>query len=106
MAVVVLAAASAVYNLNREAGPPAAFEALHSGDGAVETCRTGLEGELGMGSEPAGPFTAEYLGGGEYEVRGPVTVHEGGLPVRASVLCEVQFVEAGGWRMLDAALDG
>jgi hypothetical protein len=97
-AIVMLVAGSLAYNLSRETGPPAEFEALHSAAGAVEECRSGIERELAGGFVGfAGRLEAEYLGGGEYEVRSPVTVSDAGRAVTAMVLCEAQFRRETGW---------
>lgn len=103
--IVVLVAASAGYNLTRETGPPAEFEAMHSAEAAVEQCRYGIESELADREAWAvGPLNPEYLGGGEYEVRGPVTLSEGGRRHTADALCEVRFRSEGGWRVSDVEL--
>ena len=105
--ILVLLAASAVYNLSRETGPSAEFEAMHSPEAAIAACRSGIETELSdQEAEAAGAMAAEYLGGGEYDVAGAVIVSERGVRIRAAVLCEVRFTREHGWRVRDVELSG
>lgn len=101
--MVVLAVASVVYNTRRETGPPGDFEALHSPGAAIEECLRGVALELrDRVLEGGGALRAEHLGGGEYEVRGSVTLADAGGAATAAVLCEVVYEREGGWRVLDA----
>ena len=98
--IAVLAAASLGYNMTRPTGPPPEFEAQHSAAEALGACRRGLDAELpGVDPDAGGLLAAEYLGGGEYEVRGPVAVTENGRRVTAPVLCEALYLGEEGWRV-------
>ncbi len=86
--------------MTRETGPPPEIEALHSAQDAIRQCREDIESRL---SDRCGkvqePLEAEYLQGGEYEVRGTVTTMEGDGGATAPVLCEAQFRPELGWRI-------
>ena len=88
-----------VYSLTtRETGPPPELEALHSSEDAIRQCREGIESRLSdLGVTIQGVLEAEYLRGGEYEVRGVVSVVEARVRVTRPVLCEAQFRPEGGW---------
>ena len=61
-------------------------------------CRQGIESRLShLGATVQGELVAEYLEGGEYDVRGRVSVVEAGSRVIRPVLCEAQFRPEGGW---------
>ncbi len=88
-----------VYSLTtRETGPPPELEALHSSEDAIAQCLAGIESRLSdLGVTIQGVLEAEYLQGGEYEVRGVVSVVEARVRVTRPVLCEAQFRPEGGW---------
>ena len=84
--------------MTRETGPPPELEALHSSEDAIRQCRDGIESRLSdLGVTVQGVLEAEYLQGGEYEVRGVVSVVEARVRVTRPVLCEAQFRPEGGW---------
>ena len=84
--------------LTRETGPAPELEALHSAEDAIAKCREGIESRLSDRSATVqGLLEAEYLQGGEYRVRGAVSVVDGRRRVTSSVLCEAQFRSESGW---------
>ena len=84
--------------LARETGPAPELEAQHSADDAIAQCREGIESRLsGRSGAVQGLLEAEYLQGGEYLVRGDVSVVNGRRRVTSSVLCEAQFRPESGW---------
>ena len=84
--------------MTRETGPPPELEALHSAEDAIRQCREGIESRLSdRRGTVEGLLEAEYLQGGEYDVRGAVSVVEGISRVTRPVLCEAQFRPEGGW---------
>ena len=94
-ALVVVSVYSA---MTRETGPPAELEALHSSEDAIRQCREGIESRLSdLGVTVQGALEADYLEGGEYAVRGVVSVVEARVRVTRPVLCEAQFRPEGGW---------
>ena len=94
-ALVVVGVYSA---MTRETGPPPELEALHSSEDAIRQCREGIELRLSdRGVTVQGALEAEYLEGGEYAVRGVVSVVEARVSVTRPVLCEAQFRPEGGW---------
>ena len=96
--VLTLAATSLYVRATRETGPPPELEAMHSVEEAIAHCRSGIDAtvaDLG-GSEPTS-LEAEYLQGGEYAVRGTLSMAEGRSSVTSTVLCEVQFRPESGW---------
>ena len=96
--VFVLVAVNVYLVMTRETGPPPELEALHSSEDAIRHCREGIEGRLsGSSGTVQGSLEAEYLQGGEYTVRGAVTVMEGRSRVTRPVFCEAQFRPEGGW---------
>ena len=100
--ISVLVVVSAYSVMTRETGPPPELEALHSSEDAIVLisgqCLAGIESRLSdLGVTVQGALQAEYLGGGEYEVRGVVTVVEARVRVTRPVLCEAQFRPEGGW---------
>ena len=99
LALVVALVVVNVYSVNtRETGPPPELEALHSLEDAVNQCREGIESTLSdRGGTVQGLLEAEYLGGGEYEVSGVVSVVERRGRVNRRVFCEAQFRPEGGW---------
>ncbi len=83
---------------SRETGPPPELEALHSSEDAIRQCREGIESRLSdLGATVQGELVAAYLEGGEYEVRGLVSVVEARSRVTRPVLCEAQFRPESGW---------
>ena len=99
LVLVVLLVVVSVYTImTRETGPPPELEALHSSEDAMGQCRQGIESRLShLGATVQGELVAEYLEGGEYDVRGRVSVVEAGSRVIRPVLCEAQFRPEGGW---------
>ena len=96
--VFVLIVANVYLSVKRETGPPPELEALHSSEEAVGQCREGIESRLSnQGGTVQGLLEAEYLQGGEYVVRGAVSVVEGPGRITKSVLCEAQFRPESGW---------
>ncbi len=96
--VLVLTVVSVYSAMTLETGPPPELEALHSSEGAIRQCREGIESRLSdLGATVQGVLVAAYLEGGEYEVRGRVSVVQAGSRVTRSVLCEAQFRPEGGW---------
>ncbi len=84
--------------MTRETGPTPELEALHSSEDAIRQCREGIESRLSdLGATVQGVLVAEYLEGGEYDVRGRVSVLQAGGRVTRPVLCEAQFRPEGGW---------
>ncbi len=84
----------------RERGPAPELEALHSSEEAIGQCREGIESRLSdRGGTVQGSLRAEYLQGGEYVVRGAVSVVEGRSRVTRPVLCEAQFRPESGWKI-------
>jgi len=93
-----LVVVSAYSIITRETGPPPEVEALHSSEDAIGQCREGIESRLSdRGARVQGLLTAEYLGGGEYAVRGAVSVVGASGRVARPVLCEAQFRPEEGW---------
>ena len=85
-------------NMTRETGPPPDREALHTSEDAIKQCREGIESGLSnRGATVQGLLGAEYLGGGEYAVRGAVSVVEAYGRATRPVLCEAQFRPEGRW---------
>ena len=101
LALVFVLIVANVYSLvTRETGPPPELEALHSPEEAIRQCREGIESRLSdQGGTVQGSLAAEYLQGGEYVVRGTVSVVERPSRVTRSVLCEAQFRPQSGWRI-------
>lgn len=99
LVLIFVLVAIGVYSVTtRETGPPPELEALHSSEDAIRQCREGIESRLSdLGVTVQGVLEAEYLGGGEYEVRGGVSVVEARVRVTRPVLCEAQFRPEGGW---------
>ena len=96
--IAVLVVVSVYSVMTRETGPPPELEALHSSEDAIGQCLPGIESRLSdLGVTVQGAPQAEYLGGGEYEVSGGVTVVEARVRVTRPVLCEAQFRPEGGW---------
>ena len=98
--VLTLAATSLYLRATQETGPPPELEATHSAEEAIAHCRSGIDAtvaDLG-GSEPTS-LEAEYLQGGEYAVRGTLSMAEGESSVTKPVLCEVQFRPESGWEI-------
>ncbi len=98
-ALIILLGVVSVYSaMTRETGPPPELEALHSSEEAIGQCRQGIESRLSdRGGTVQRLLEVEYLQGGEYVVRGAVSVVEGGIHVTRPVLCEAQFRPEGGW---------
>ena len=89
---------SAYSVITRETGPPPELEALHSSEDAVGQCREGIESRLSdRGVRVQGVLEAQYLEGGEYAVRGVVSVVGATGRVTRPVLCEAQFRPESGW---------
>ncbi len=105
LALVVALVVVNVYSVNtRETGPPPELEALHSSEDAIRQCREGIESRLSdRGGTVQGSLEAEYLQGGEYLVRGAVSVVEGRRRVGRPILCEAHF-RKGGWTIEDVVL--
>ncbi len=105
LALVVALVVVNVYSVNtRETGPLPELEALHSLEDAVNQCREGIESTLSdRGGTVQGSLEAEYLQGGEYLVRGAVSVVEGRRRVGRPILCEAHF-RKGGWTIEDVVL--
>ncbi len=96
--ISVLVVVSLYSVMTRETGPPPELEALHSSEDAIGQCLAGIESRLSdLGVTIQGVLEAEYLQGGEYEVRGVVSVVEARVRVTRPVLCEAQFRPDGGW---------
>ncbi len=96
--VFALAVVSVYLVVTRETGPPPELEALHSSEDAITQCSEGIESRLSdLSATVQGVLVAEYLEGGEYAVRGRVSVVEGRSRVTRPVLCEAQFRPEGGW---------
>ncbi len=96
--ISVLVVVSVYAAMTRETGPPPELEALHSSEDAIGQCLAGIESRLSdLGVTIQGVLEAEYLQGGEYEVRGVVSVVEARVRVTRPVLCEAQFRPEGGW---------
>ena len=90
----------------REVGPDPALEALHSPQEATSQCRTAIESRFASQSPSiAGLLRAEYLQGGEYEVRGSIELRDGSRRVRHEVLCVAQFTATEGWDAEEILLD-
>ncbi len=95
---VLVAVVTVVSFMTRETGPPPELEALHSSEDAIRQCREGIESRLSdVGATVQGELVAAYLEGGEYDVRGRVSVLQAGGRVTRPVLCEAQFRPEGGW---------
>ena len=96
--IYALLVTSLYLNLGQETGPPPELEAMHSTDEAITRCREGIEFRLAdRGGAEQASLEAEYLQGGEYTVRGTVSVTEGRSRVIMPVLCEAQFQPEDGW---------
>ncbi len=96
--ISVLVVVSVYSVMTRETGPPPELEALHSSEGANRQCREGIESNLAdRGVTVQGELGAEYFVGGEYEVRGVLSVVEIRGRVNRPVFCEAQFRPEGGW---------
>jgi hypothetical protein len=99
-AICVLIVLNVYSVMTREDGPPPEIEALHSAQDAIRQCRENIESSLSdRGGKVQEPLEAEYLQGGEYEVRGTVTIMEGNGRATAPILCEAQFRPERGWRI-------
>ncbi len=82
----------------RETGPAPRLEALHSSAEAIVHCRIGIESRVAdQNGRVQGSLEAEYLQGGEYVVRGDVSLGNGRRRVTSAVLCEAQFTPDIGW---------
>ena len=96
--VFALVVVSVFLVMSRDTGPPPELEALHSSEDAIRQCREGIESRLSdLGATVQGVLVAAYLEGGEYDVRGRVSVLQAGGRVTRPVLCEAQFRPEGGW---------
>jgi hypothetical protein len=104
--VVVLVAISIWQAETRDAGPDPAEEALHSPQEASDQCRAAIESRFAsQRAFIAGPLQAEYLQGGEYDVRGTLELADGSRRTRHYVLCVAQFDAIGGWDTEEILLD-
>jgi hypothetical protein len=96
--ISVLGVANVYAARKRETGPPPELEALHSSEEAIRQCREGIESRISnRDGTVQGSLEAEYLQGGEYVVRGAVSLVEGGRRVTWAALCEAQFRPESGW---------
>ena len=98
--IPVLVVVNVYLAMTRETGPPPELEALHSSEEAIRLCREGIESRLSdRGGRVQGSLEAEYLQGGEYVVRGAVSVVEGRRRVTWPARCEAQFRPESGWKI-------
>ena len=96
--ILGLVVVSVYSNMTRETGPPPGTEALHSSEDAIGQCREGIESRLAdRGVRVEGSLEAEYREGGEYAVRGVVSLADAFGRVTSLVLCEAQFRPETGW---------
>ncbi len=104
--IVVLVAVIIWQAVASDVGPDPAEEALHSAQEAIAQCRAAIESRFA--SQRAvilGPLQAEYLQGGEYDVRGILELADGLRRPRHDVLCVAQFEATGGWDTEEILLD-
>ena len=98
--VFVLGAISIYTVMTRETGPAPELEALHSLEDAIAQCQEGIESRLSdRDGRVQGSLEVEYLQGGEYVVRGAVSLMEGRRRITSPVLCEAQFRPENGWTL-------
>lgn len=94
----VLLVVSVSYNLTRQTGPPADLENEHSSAGAIRECRVAIDSALAADrARVEGALEPEYLGGGEYIVRGAIRVAAESGRGTGEVLCETRFSPADEW---------
>lgn len=104
--VVALVAMTIWEAVTRDVGPDPAEEALHSAQEATDQCRAAIESRFAS-QRPfiVGPLQAEYLQGGEYDVRGILELADGLRRARHDVLCVAQFEATGEWDTEEILLD-
>lgn len=104
--VVALVAVTIWQAGTRDVGPDPEEEALHSPQEASDQCRSAIESRFAS-QRPliVGPLRAEYLQGGEYEVRGTLELVDGSRRARHDVLCVAQFEATEGWDAEEILLD-
>ena len=90
----------------RDAGPDPEVEALHSEEEAVRICRDAVQSQLGA-RDPSivDSGRAEYLQGGEYDVRLVVELDDGNFRTTDTVICQAQFTAETGWIVEDVSPD-
>lgn len=104
--IVVLVAIMAWQAVTRDVGPDPAEEALHSAQEATDQCWAAIESRFAsQRSVILGPLQAEYLQGGEYNVRGILELADGLRRTRHDVFCVAQFEATGGWDTEEILLD-
>ncbi len=104
--VVALVAVMIWQAVARDVGPDPAAEALHSAQEAIAQCRAAIESRFAS-QRPiiVGPLQAEYLQGGEYDVRGTLELTNESRRTLHQVLCVAQFEATGGWNAEEILLD-
>ena len=104
--VVALVAIGIWQTVTSDVGPDPAEEALHSPQEATDQCRAAIESRFAS-QRPfiVGPLQAEYLQGGEYNVRGTLELADGSRRALHNVLCVAQFEATGGWDAEEILLD-
>jgi hypothetical protein len=96
--LALIAAVSVSSALNQETGPPPELEAQHSAEEAIAACLDDLEVRYREQSgRVVGLLQAEYLQGGEYVVRGEMSLTTDRRRATVTVRCEPQFRVDDGW---------
>ena len=90
----------------KDVGPDPEVEALHSEGEAVRLCRDAVQSQLGA-RDPSivDSGRAEYLQGGEYDVRLVVELDDGNFRTTDTVICQAQFTAETGWIVEDVSPD-
>jgi hypothetical protein len=96
--VVLIAAVTVMSALNQETGPPPELEAGHSAEEAIAACLDEIEVRYSEQSgRVVGLLQADNLKGGEYVVRGEMSLWTDRRPATVTVRCEPQFRVDEGW---------
>ncbi len=105
LTIVVLAGTSVWLASNRQVGPDPAQEALHSPQEALTLCQTAINSRFASQSPTLLGLGVEYLQGGEYEIRGTLTLRNGSRRIRNEVVCIAQFSATEGWDAEEISLE-
>jgi hypothetical protein len=103
--IVVLAGLNVWLASKRVVGPDPALEALHSSAEAINQCQAAINARFASQRPNVGLLAAEYLQGGEYEVRGSLRLRDGRREIRHEVVCVAQFDATGGWDAEEISLE-
>jgi hypothetical protein len=105
IAVVVLVGLNLWLKSTRDIGPDPALEALHSSPEAIHQCQEAINARFASQRPNVGLLAAEYLQGGEYEIRGSLRLRDGRREIRYEVVCVAQFDATGGWDAEEISLE-